>query len=548
MSLVGVFLELTARCPACGRGVPVNALVVNTPCPGCSQQRTITRDRWKTLLENTIAPDAPLGKVQSISTLGDEMKLGAGREDPKCHGCGTAFPDEIAELAARGFAMCGGCGKRTSVRPTPPDFAPHVRGASIVIGEDLAQLAGGATQEAPRASEPVMLNCKNCRAPLSFDGTQRSVRCQYCSVDMYLPDDVWLRLHPVATAQRFYLSWQSPAAVEAAMRKAFKWYSLIDVQIGADGNLYALGVANTLLERDRRVLWCMTPDGVAQWTAYDGDPRSGSDNKGLLAIDPQGRIIVFENKRTLRVFTVAGGAELGKLGGPQPADAHTRVLDAGRLQQIAADVDGTLIVLIGEHLARFAPDGTPLELWPPRGGLFGVKHEKLLPLYDAEGHARSVEDAPSLDKLASYAHTVYSSTRIAVGWDGFYYFAWNRWVVKLDRSGKLVYRVDVQKDVHGRIGADAAGHAYVVTHGNRRRWLMRISSDGKRVDELATDHLHGGVLYHDNDDLCVARDGSTCHVRYGMAMRVLAPDGRLVSISDAARDDDAREQARAKDS
>jgi hypothetical protein len=134
-------------------------------------------------------------------------------------------------------------------------------------------------------------------------------------------------------------------------------------------------------------------------------------------------------------------------------------------------------------------------------------------------------------------------TRIAVGWDGMYYFVRDEWVAKLDRTGKVMYRVNVVDNVAGKIGADAAGNAYVVARNDRQRSLLRISPDGKHIDRLQTDHLNGGSLCHDDDTLSVGSDGTTYHLRFDMVLRVIAPDGRAVFVSDKAKELDAKERA-----
>ena len=50
--------------------------------------------------------------------------------------------------------------------------------------------------------------------------------------------------------------------------------------------------------------------------------------------------------------------------------------------------------------------------------------------------------------------------RICIGWDGCLYIEDNGWLAKLDRAGKVVYKIQLPSgDARGRIGADAAGHA-----------------------------------------------------------------------------------------
>jgi LSD1 subclass zinc finger protein len=488
------------------------------------------------LIDNVVRADAPLGKTGSVSTLSDDMNLDSGREDPKCT-CGAALPDEIVQFAERGFAMCGACGKRTSVRPPPAELAPLVRGATFVIGENLAQLAGAVAQDAPKSREPVVLNCTNCRAPLQLDGANRRVRCQYCNTDLYLPDEVWLKLHPIAAVQRFYLVWPSAAAVIAAKQATFAWGTLYAAEVGADGNLYCFGVGGGSWS-----VWCMAPDFRVRWLNQKVESVAHISD-ATMALDPTGRVLVWNGKQhSLQVFSATDGASLGRLGGKQPADATTRVLDVVKLDELAVDRDGTLVALIGGHLCRFAPDGNPIELWPAKSGLFGTKHEKLLPLYDPDGGVKDTETVYP-ESVASHPHVLDGYTRIAVGWDGMYYFVRDEWVAKLDRTGKVMYRVNVVDNVAGKIGADAAGNAYVVARNDRQRSLLRISPDGKHIDRLQTDHLNGGSLCHDDDTLSVGSDGTTYHLRFDMVLRVIAPDGRAVFVSDKAKELDAKERA-----
>ena len=467
MSLVGVYLELSVRCATCAHRVPINGCVTTATCPSCKRAVAVAHEHWTMVLGNLVQADAPLGKTASVSTFMDEadITLDHGREDPKCTGCGAAFPDDVAHLAPLGSATCAACGKRTSIRPPPAELAPLVRGAELVIGEDL-------------------------------------------DAD-----------HPVATVQRFYLAWPSAAAVAEAKRASFGWGTLYGAQVGADGELYAFGVGG-----GGWTVWCMGADTRVRWLTQHVESVSHLSD-ATIALDPTGRVLVWSGRQhSLEVFSSHDGASLGRLGGKQPVGALARTLDVGKLSALAVDRDGTLIALIGDHLCRFARDGSPLELWPPRSGLFGTKHEKLLPLYERDGSLKETE-AVDPERVASRPHALASSSRLAVGWDGLYYVARDGWVAKLDRDGKIVYRTNVGSDVAGKVGADATGRAYVVARTDRQRSLLRISPDGKRVDTLQTDDAHGGALSRDDDTLCVGADGTTYHLHAASVLRVIAPDG-----------------------
>src|SRR5258708_39741314 len=46
------------------------------------------------------------------------------------------------------------------------------------------------------------MTCPQCGGALHIPAdTNRTTTCQFCSVDFYLPDDLWRRLHPVKVVE-----------------------------------------------------------------------------------------------------------------------------------------------------------------------------------------------------------------------------------------------------------------------------------------------------------------------------------------------------------
>ena len=46
-----------------------------------------------------------------------------------------------------------------------------------------------------------------------MDGAARVVVCAHCSSNIYLPDDLWFRLHTVSTRRRWFLVWHASERV-----------------------------------------------------------------------------------------------------------------------------------------------------------------------------------------------------------------------------------------------------------------------------------------------------------------------------------------------
>jgi len=67
---------------------------------------------------------------------------------------------------------------------------------------------GGVSDEKQPVSEPVAYSCPQCAGSLMIDGTDRLVKCSYCETRVYLPDDLWLRLHPAKKKSRWFIGFE----------------------------------------------------------------------------------------------------------------------------------------------------------------------------------------------------------------------------------------------------------------------------------------------------------------------------------------------------
>lgn len=542
----GVAIELRVGCAGCGKPVPINAFTPRITCGACNRTAQLSDEQWHSLLEDALdeAPGMAIdeGSNATIMTGGGTYKLMYGNQAARCGACKTPVPEAAAGLVAQGRIGCVGCGKPMSIRHAPPVL--QALGVKLLVGEDAAQLAdagagGAAVASAPRAVNPVVLYCPHCKAPLSVDGSTRMVRCQYCSTDVYLPDDLWSRLHPVAEVSRWYLVVGGAADVAQRALTRFKWYGLSDAIIDAHRNIFCVGEDD---DHDFAV-WCLGPDLQTRWVRRGLD---FTDRDARLALDGRGRLILWQPQRhSLLRLSAADGSDLDRLGGRQPDDATTHTLDLEHGKALLADVDGTYLALLYERLVRFADDGSPLATWPPRSGIFGKRAEKLRPIY-GPGHELIGVEGKYVEDLGHQPLEVDDYTKLHLGADGRLFLERSERVACFDRAGKRLWRTDKLPitSVRGdRMGTDHAGNLYLVgrQEGNPSpRVVLRVSPDGDRVDVIATDRLLGGTV-GDEDHLCVAADGTIILLDYGMQIRVLAPDGRLLYISDKSKEEDADE-------
>ncbi len=201
---MAVAVELRTTCPKCGNPVPVNALVADLHCPTCEHAFAFSADVWHQAF-SAFTPVA-LGETDGGPlTLDNGAMLIRAASPPRCRECDTDLPVTNALLAGNSSQISCACGAGVSVRRVPHDLVPGIESYfTHLIGEDAAQL-GVVSGAAPDAAEPVIFPCPHCGGSLPVDGTERIVKCSYCSTNAYLPDDLWRRVHPVKTVARWYV-------------------------------------------------------------------------------------------------------------------------------------------------------------------------------------------------------------------------------------------------------------------------------------------------------------------------------------------------------
>jgi hypothetical protein len=220
--MVSITVKLGFMCPECSGPVPLGGLVATTRCERC--QSTVPVD-WKKLLHlgnpSLSVARWALERPQQEREKGGyaHIQLDIARALPRC-ACGVTW-DAVALAHAAGQGMtcvCPGCQRPIAARIVPDHVRRHYPELVIAVGETMTaeggspgSAGGGGVAPLNDASEntaavkPVLFACMNCGAPLRIDGTQRLVDCASCEAPNYLPDGLWLRLHPARKRETFFL-------------------------------------------------------------------------------------------------------------------------------------------------------------------------------------------------------------------------------------------------------------------------------------------------------------------------------------------------------
>jgi len=199
-----VAVKVITTCGDCHSGVPVNGPLLDFTCPSCQAEMSVLEGYWD-LLE---APekDYVQGKGGYNRNMATDFRWEVSL--PKCVHCGKELPVDRISVGSDRQVVCPACGKENSTFPAPEWLKKQIpRVEQIYCAErEQGKQAGKPVKLDEAASAPIAMTCPQCGGALSItDETERITKCPYCQVEVHLPDPVWKRLHPVKTAQVWYV-------------------------------------------------------------------------------------------------------------------------------------------------------------------------------------------------------------------------------------------------------------------------------------------------------------------------------------------------------
>jgi hypothetical protein len=201
-------IECGIKCPKCDGPVPLNGPWETAHCDRCQADIDIPNDYWTGIFDDMIeeikSGELAEGEGQNSTIFGTfHTTLLYGHLIPRCEECKTDFDMDTLDLTlAKTFAhKCANCGHETDFAPPPAWVKEEYPKAKVFIN---AIMETGAKGEAPAVSGPVAFTCPQCGGALMIDGTERLMPCKFCGVNVYLPDDLWFRLHPAKTKARWF--------------------------------------------------------------------------------------------------------------------------------------------------------------------------------------------------------------------------------------------------------------------------------------------------------------------------------------------------------
>lgn len=249
--LHAISYRTSVQCPECLQPVPVNHLRAVMLCSHCEAMvDLVQRGRaWWMSPKSEEATHAILsqleGDVRSIQSSTFQLEgpsiftVECFHGPADCPACRRAMTRAtLATAASNGTYQCP-CGFTCACREAEASLRQKFPQARWLLGE--APPAGAA----PDATQPILIACTSCGASLHADGSSRSVACSYCNASNYLPDGLWLRLHPAPHLEwfRLVIEFDEALVAEARSRDQSDAFVRLAAKKGADPELLVQEIA-----------------------------------------------------------------------------------------------------------------------------------------------------------------------------------------------------------------------------------------------------------------------------------------------------------------
>ena len=547
--MIGICIELKTSCKHCSSPLMLNAFTEDILCNSCFKINSFPLNAWKSMIEDALkeAQKFKPGEGQPSTIMSGEYTYNFmyGRQDARCGKCKTGIDiSKLEEFSAAGKTVCGKCGNEIFIRKAPDFIVSKFPGIKYLAGEDDDLLSENkAAGKLPASSKPVLFNCPSCAGNLEIDGTDRMVECKFCDSQIYLPDDLWHRLHPVKTVGRWYILYDAEKAfIPKTTGTAGKqnntvnlpeWHYIADVTADSRGNIY---IASSDDIDTGFMIWSITPKLQVRW--INKDLNFKWDNTGITVAGDGSLYVWDKSKHSLLNLSSADGTVNNKIEGKPVTSENPYAFNLKGCTSLVSFPDGSLLALINNEIARFDSYGRRIELWSGKKfGLFKTGIGNSIPESDDKW-------APYLKEIKSFPKRVNSGyTILNVGWDGCLY-ALDRSssdgeIAKFDNDGtKLWSKYIPLKYKDCKPLADKNGNVYILGSTEESKTnLIRLNQYNFEFETLLKDIKEDGALNRE-DRLLLLPDGIIFVFKHYNIVKAFSPDLKMTYRSKKSEEED----------
>lgn len=543
--MIGICIELKTKCKFCSNPLMLNAFTEDIHCNSCNKINSFDIDTWSELLKSALkeAPMFKIGEGQPSTIFRGEYNynLTYGRQQPRCGKCKQDIDiTKLEEYSTLRFVKCSGCQNPVFVRKPSKFVYKCFSDVEYLVGEDDDLLSENASDgKLPASAKPVLFTCPACAGNLQIDGTDRMVECKFCDSQIFLPDDLWFRLHPAKSVERWYMITGGVSAGLSKVKKGNapvelpKWYYLSDVTTDKAGNLYFA----TAEDGDEDfLLWSISKDRKIRWT------RSGlkfSHEDSGIAMTNDGNLYLWDKgKHSLLKISSKDGSTISKINGKQKTKEEPYAFNMKGCCSLVSCPDDSILAFLNNEIARFDTRGNRIQLW--KGRKFGLLSSGIGNVIPDDGG----EWAPYIKDIGSFPKRINSDfTKVLKGYDNFLYLldrsSSDGETAKFDMNGSKLWAKYIPLNYKNcKPCTDSSGRVYILGRTeNSFTNLLRYDPSIDNFQTLLTDVREGGVLYEE-DTLAVLPDGTVFVMKYYNRLKVFSHEMKLLFRSEQSKTDD----------
>jgi len=195
-----VGLEIRIECEQCWQSLPINGPVRGSiRCAFCGETVALADHvvgpmkhalKWYDEVRRDV-------EERSVSLKQDAYyRFMYVKQEPRCVDCAQPLPVSDVEPGTDGEILCS-CGAACRTAPPPDWVTAEVPSASQLFCCE---------PEAVASTPPPACSCPKCGGPLALDTEIRRIhRCSYCQTRIFIPEDVWTKLHPTPKLRRWFV-------------------------------------------------------------------------------------------------------------------------------------------------------------------------------------------------------------------------------------------------------------------------------------------------------------------------------------------------------
>ncbi len=216
--------EILTKCSSCGQPAPLNGPFEKITCSGCFKPVRIPLDTlagfFNDFDEEHQGYDKGEGSGGTMFGGGGSLEYSYWNLEPRCAKCKAKLPE--FSLKTDKTHACSKCNTPFYVYPASERFKNIAPSVKQFISSEKEEKSSADNDLKPdeKESSPIVMSCPKCGGTLSVtEMSERIMKCEYCAVDVYIPDAVWQRMHPVKGTAEWFVRFEGKTLKQQAVSR-----------------------------------------------------------------------------------------------------------------------------------------------------------------------------------------------------------------------------------------------------------------------------------------------------------------------------------------